>query len=170
MAFNKPLQAFQNVAAAATATLRIPPEPLTLVGIAFELAGTTFAFPTHINFVRVKIGPKTAIDLTGAQLAAINAYKGEAISATSRFYLDFTEQDQSIFPQKEVGGYDLMSLIPFGEVTVEVGIGAATAPQLTAFGVFTPRQGNPMVMKLLPFSFPATVAGTSSPSGTPNSS
>jgi hypothetical protein len=158
MAFNKPLQAFQNVAANATATLRIPPEPLTLVGIAFELAGTTFT-TANISSVRVKIGPKTAIDLTGAQLLAVNAYKGEAISSTARFYLDLTEQDQAIFPQKEVGGYDLMSLLPFGEVTVEVAIGAATAPQLTAFGVFTPRQNNPMILKMLPFSFPATVAG-----------
>lgn len=157
--FNKPLQPFLNVAANSVAIARVPPERLTLIGIMFECAGTTFN-STHISFVRVKVGPKTFIDVTGAQLLAINAYKGEAITGTNtRFILDFTEQDQPIFPYKEVGGYDLMTLLPWGEVTIEVGIGAATAPQLTAIGMFTPTQGNPMVAKWLPFNFPATVAG-----------
>lgn len=156
--FNKPLLAFQNVAANATAIARIPPEPLTLNGIVLELGGTSFT-TANISTLRVKVGPKTFVDLTGAQLIAMNAYKGEAISSTARIMLDFTEQDQGDFPAKEIGGYDLMSLVPYGEVTCEVSIGAAAAPTLAGFGIFTPSQGNPLVKKLLPFSFPATVAG-----------
>jgi hypothetical protein len=155
--FNKPLLAAQNVAANATAIIRVPPEPLTLIGVIFELGGT---FTTaNISNVKVKVGPKTFIDLTGAQMLAINAYKGEAIASNARLMLDLAEQDQGDFPAKEIGGYDLMALIPFGEVTIEVSIGAATAPTLTAIGIFTPSQRNPLVKKLLPFSFPATVAG-----------
>lgn len=155
--FNKPLQALTNVAANSVATLRIPPENLTLTQIVFFLSGTVFS-TALIDRVKVKVGSRVLWDLTGAQLLAINAYKGGTAN-TAMLMLDFTEKKQAIFPVKEVGGLDLMALLPHGEVFVELTIGAATAPAIEAFGYFTPGQGNPIVLKYLPYSYSTSVAG-----------
>jgi hypothetical protein len=155
--FNKPLQALTNVAASSVATLHIPPEALTLTQIVFFLSGTTFD-TSYISRVKVKAGARVLWDLTGAQLLAINAYKGGTAN-TKMLMLDFTEKKQAIFPVKEVGGLDLMALLPTGEIYVEITIGAATAPAIDAIGFFTPSQGNPFVLKYLPYSYSTSVAG-----------
>lgn len=156
--FNKPMQPFQNVAAGAIATLRVMPEQLTLMGVMFALGGTTFD-TSHISFVRLKVGARTVIDVTGAELLRINAYKGEAITSNKILLLDFAEQDQTL-PVREIGGYDLMALLELGEITIEVGIAAgAVAPTLEGFGFYTPSQRNPLIKKYIRYVFPATVAG-----------
>lgn len=156
--FNKPLQALTNVAANSVATLHIPPEQLTLTQVVLFLSGTTFD-TSYITNVKVKVGARVLWDLTGAQLLAINAYKGGTAN-TSMLLLDFTEKHQAIFPVKEIGGLDLMALLPFGEVYIEITIGGATAPQITPFGYFTPSQnGNPFVLKYVKYSYSTAVAG-----------
>lgn len=156
--FNKPLQQVVGVAAGATATLRIPAENFTLVGIKFALSGTTFD-KTKIDRIRIKVGPRVIWDLTYEQIQKINNYKGRADNL-SYLYIDFTEPDQSIFPIKEVGGLDLMTLLPIGEVFVELSINSgAVAPKIEAKGYFEQRQGNPFVLKFVPFNFVQSAAG-----------
>jgi hypothetical protein len=156
--FNKPLLQVVGVAAGATATLRIAAEASTLVGIKLFLSGTTFD-NTKIDRMRLKIGPRVIWDLTGPQILAINAYKNGA--ANSKYlWIDFSERDQAIFPVKELGGIDLMAVLPVGEVYLEIFVNAAAvAPQITAQGYFEQSQGNAAIQKFVPFSFSQQAAG-----------
>lgn len=155
---NKPLQQAIGVAPGSVATIRIPAEALTLVGIKLALSGTTFD-KTKIDRVRVKVGARVIWDLTGAQINAQNNYKGSNDSARV-LMLDFTERTQAIFPVKEVGGLDLMTLAAIGEVYLEIYINAgAVSPILYAFGYFEQQQGNPIVLKHVPFTFTTNAAG-----------
>ncbi len=156
--WNKPLKQVIGVAAGAVATLELAAEQATLIGVKFKLTGTTFN-TSHIERVRVKVGPKVIWDVTGAQLLAYNAYKNGAVN-TKYLFLDFTERDQAPFPAKELGGLDLWALLAVGLVTVDVTIAAgAVAPVMTAQGYFEPSQGNPVVMKLLPYTCTQAFAG-----------
>lgn len=156
--FNKPLQQAVNVAPGQIATLRIPPEEFTLIGIKLALSGTTFT-KSHIDRVRIKVGPRVIWDVTGDQLNKINNYKNQ--EDNSKFlYIDFTERTQAIFPLKEIGGLDLMSMLPIGEVFVEISIAAtAVAPAIRPIGYFEARQGNPFVLKKVPFNFVQSASG-----------
>jgi hypothetical protein len=156
--FNKPLQQAVNVAPGQVATLRIAPEEFTIVGIKLALSGTTFD-KTKIDRVRLKVGPRVIWDLTGDQVNKINNYKNAADNA-KYLRLDFTERTQAIFPVKEIGGLDLMSLIPVGEVFLEISINAsAVAPAIQATGYFEQRQVNPIVLKFVPFNFVQAASG-----------
>lgn len=157
--FNKPLQQVVGVAAGAVATLRIPAEEFTLVGVKLALSGTTFD-KTHISRVRVKVGPRVIQDLTYDQLNKLNKYKNGADNL-KYLLLDFTERDQALFPMKSVGGLDLMSLATtVGEVFIEIYIaGTAVAPVIGAVGYFEQMQDNPWVVKYLPYSFTQAASG-----------
>lgn len=153
--FNKPMQQVVGVAPGAIASLRVPAENFTLVGVKLNL---NFA-KTLIDRVRVKVGPRVIWDLTFAQLNAINNYKNEADNSKV-LYLNFVERDQPIFPIKEVGGLDLMALLPLGEVYFEFYINAAAvSPTIDATGYFEGRQNNPAVLKFVPFSFTTSASG-----------
>ena len=156
--FNKPLQQAVNVAAGQVATLRIAPEEFTLVGLKLALSGTTFD-KTKIDRVRIKVGPRVIWDLTGDQINKINNYKNAADNS-KYLLIDFTERTQAIFPVKEIGGLDLMTLIPVGEVFVEIYINAtAVAPAINAIGYFEMRQRNPILLKMVPFNFVQSASG-----------
>jgi hypothetical protein len=156
--WNKPLKQVIGVAAGAVATLELDAEQATLVNLKFKLSGTTFT-TAHIDRVKVKIGPKTIWDLTGAQLLALNAYKNGA-SNNKYLWLDFVERDQAAFPVKEVGGIDLMAVLPVGKVTVELTINAAAvAPRIDAIGYFEQSQGNTIVLKYMPFTMTQAFSG-----------
>lgn len=156
--FNKPLQQAQGVAAGQVATLRIAPEEFTLIGIKLALSGTTFD-KSKIDRVRIKVGPRVIWDVTGDQLNKINNYKNAADNA-KYLHIDFTERTQAIFPVKEIGGLDLMTLVPIGEVFVEISINAtAVGPIINAIGYYEQRQKNPIVLKMVPFNFVQAASG-----------
>lgn len=156
--FNKPLQQAQGVAPGQIATIRIAPEEFTLVGIKLALSGTTFD-KTKIDRIRVKVGARVIWDLTYAQIQAINNYKNGADNL-KYLLLDFTERTQAIFPVKEIGGLDLMTLVAIGEVFIELYINAgAVAPVIAGVGYYEQRQKNPIVQKYVPFSVAQTVSG-----------
>lgn len=156
--FNKPLQQAQSVNPGQIATIRIAPEEFTLVQIKLALSGTTFD-KTKIDRVRLKVGARVIWDLTYAQIQAINNYKGGADNL-KYLLLDFTERTQAIFPIKEIGGLDLMTLVPIGEVYLEIYINAgAVAPVINGTGYYEQRQRNPVVSKYVPFSVTQTAAG-----------
>ncbi|WP_373987011.1 major capsid protein P2 [Duganella sp. BuS-21] len=156
--FNKPLQQAVGVAAGQIATIRIPAEEFTLVNVKLALSGTTFD-KTKIDRVRVKVGARVIWDLTYAQINAVNNYKNGADNL-KYLLLDFTERNQAIFPVKEIGGLDLMTLIAIGEVYIELYINAsAVAPVINGIGYFEQRQKNPIVQKFVPFSVTQTASG-----------
>lgn len=156
--FNKPLQQAQSVNPGQIATIRIAPEEFTLVGVKLALSGTTFD-KTKINRIRLKVGPRVIWDLTYSQIQAINNYKGGADNL-KYMLLDFTERTQAIFPVKEIGGIDLMTMIQLGEVFLEMYIDAtAVGPVINATGYYEQRQANPIVLKYVPFSVTQTAAG-----------
>lgn len=156
---NKPLPTVNNVFPGVTATLTIEPENLTLTGIKLRLGGTTFD-KTKINWIKVLAGSKVLWDLTMAQIDKINGYKNGA-SDNAYVLLDFIERDQAIFPVKEAGGLDLMSLLSLGKVIVQINIaGTAVAPTIDAEGYFTRAQSNPWVLKYLRTPFSRNSAGS----------
>jgi hypothetical protein len=156
--FNKPALQVVGVAPGAIATLRIPAEEFTLVGVKLKLSGTTFD-KTKIDRVRVKVGPRVIWDLLEPQLNAINNYKNGADNL-QYLLLDFTERDQAIFPVKEVGGLDLMALLPVGEVSLEIYVNAAAvAPVISAQVYMETAQNNPWVLKYMSFNFSQAAAG-----------
>jgi hypothetical protein len=156
---------FNTVAANATAILRIPKWNLTLARLVLVLGGTTFT-KALISEVRLKIGSRTVWTASavgavagGTILDRINSYRGIFADA-NHLTIDFTERDFLNNVTREVGGYDMSKLQD--ELFLEVVIGAATAPTLIAYGLFTPPQGaedDPAqaVQKLLaiPFSYGA---------------
>lgn len=146
MAFNKTLPTVENVVAGLTATVKIPIEPLTLLGVLLRLGGTTFD-KTKIDWIKVKVGTKTIWDLTMAQINKINNYKN-SFDNSAFVLLDFTERDQALFPVKEVGGLDLMPLLATGQVIIEIRIsGTAVAPTIDATGIYSREQGNKWIKK-----------------------
>lgn len=155
---NKPLLQAVGVAPGQVATIRITPEQLTLVGIKLALSGTTFD-KTKIDRIRIKVGPKVIWDVLYSQINAINNYKNQADKA-SYLKIDFTERDQAVFPIKEVGGIDLMAMLPIGEVTIDIYINAsAVGPIINGTGYYEQSQSNPWVLKFLPYSFTQSAAG-----------
>jgi hypothetical protein len=148
---NKSIPQPVNVVAGQTAILTVPNDPLTLIGLQLLLSGTNFD-KTKIDAIKVKVGSRVLWDLTYAQVQAINQYKNDA-DVLSTLYLDFTERDQAIFPVKEVGGLDLPSLRDVGQVTVEIKInGAAVNPKIDVTAHYEASQGNPIVLKYVPFT------------------
>jgi hypothetical protein len=159
MAFNKTLPTVENVAVGVTASVKIPVENLTLLGVLLRLGGTTFD-KTKIEWIKVKVGTKTIWDLTMAQINKMNGYKNSFDNAAF-VLLDFTERDQALFPVKEGGGLDLMALLGVGQVIVEIRIAAtAVAPTIDAEGIFSRNQGNPWVLKMLRTPYSRAAAGS----------
>ncbi|MFZ4760365.1 MAG: major capsid protein P2 [Burkholderiaceae bacterium] len=135
---------FNTVAASSTATLRIPKWALTLCRIVLALGGTTFN-ASLITDIRLKIGSRvvwstqTAGGISGGTaLSRMNAYRG-IFTQAGQLTLDFTDRDFLNNVTREIGGYDMSKLAD--ELFLEVVIGAATAPTLVAYGMFTPPQG-----------------------------
>lgn len=155
---NKPLPQPLNIVAGQTAILTVPSDPLTLIGLKLILSGTTFD-KTKIDTIKVKVGSRPIWDLTYAQIQAINNYKNDADNL-AYLYLDFVERDQAIFPVKEVGGLDLPALLATGVVTVEIKInGTAVAPKIDVQGYYEQSQGNPIVLKYVPFTAAFNTSG-----------
>jgi hypothetical protein len=156
---------FNTVAANSTATLRVPKWALTLCRIVLSLGGTTFT-AALITDIRIKVGSRVVWSLTtaagvaaGTALTRINAYRG-VFTQAGQLTIDFTERDFLNNVTRELGGYDMSKLAD--ELFIEVVIGAAVAPTLIAYGLFTPPQGESddptqAVQKILsvPYSYAA---------------
>lgn len=116
---------FSNVVPSGTATNQITPGR-TLENLRLRLGGTTFT-KAMISAVKVKANGKVIIEGTGAQLDAINAYRGEATNAA---FLDIQFADYSMLSELDrmVGAFD--TSLGISNITTEVTIAGATAPTL----------------------------------------
>lgn len=127
----KPALPMQNVAASQTATGQITPGR-TLEGIIFKCGGT-FDVQTHISLVRIKANGKTIIEGSGAQLSALDEFRGSTHSDTY-LHLDLTESRKGRdYLDQMIGAWD--TSVGVANITVEVSIGAATSPTLSMYTV-----------------------------------
>lgn len=119
-------QAFQNVVATGTATNNIVPGR-TLETMRLKLGGAALT-KAMLESIRLKANGKTIVDLTGAQLDAINKYRGMPADAA---FLDIDFADDSMLSQfdRMVTAFD--TSMGIANLTTEVKIVGATAPILT---------------------------------------
>lgn len=154
---------FSNVAASNTATNNVTPGR-TMECLRLKLGGTTFT-KSHLSLIRVKANGKTIVEGTGDQIDKINTYRGKTADAA---FLDLDFSDYSMLDEfdRQVGAFD--TSLGISNITTEVTIGAATAPQLTPILIESAsqkdRQGNaapfaPLLTKLLRYPFNIATGG-----------
>lgn len=155
---------FGPVAANSTATMKVSPGR-TIEEIALVLGGTTFN-KSHITGLRMRANAHPIVDVSGDQLNAINAYRGTTQTATHLPipFADYQMQDEL---SEQVGAFD--TSIGIEDVTIELDIGAATAPTLRSLltesaqqrdnstGQYKPWAG--MMSKILRYPFNVSAGG-----------
>lgn len=154
---------FSNVVASGTATNNVTPGR-TLENLNLKLGGTFTK--AMITSAKVKANGKVIVEGTGAQLEAINAYRGENTDAS---YLNIAFADYSLNNEfdRMVGAFD--TSLGISNITTEVTISGATSPTLQAIltesAAQKTRQGEaaafaPLVSKILAYPFSIGVGGT----------
>lgn len=154
---------FSNVVPNGTATNQITPGR-TLENLRLKLGGTFTK--AMISAVKVKANGKVIVEGTGAQLDAINAYRGEATAAA---FLDIQFADYSLLSELDrmVGAFD--TSLGISNITTEITIAGATAPVLTPILVESAqqkdRQGSAapfagLISKVLAYPFSQASGGT----------
>ena len=116
---------FSNVVPTGIATNIVTPGR-TLEVMTLKLGGTSLTKAMLAN-IRMKANGKVIVEATGAQLDAVNKYRGETANAG---YLDLNFADMSMLSELDrmVGAFDTSQGI--ANITTEVEIDGATAPTL----------------------------------------
>lgn len=134
------LNQFPSVAANATSSLSTSQvQGYSLHGLILERGGTTFPH-TDINSIRVRLNGKDLVPagLTGAQLHAMTDYEG-MVNVVNYDFIFFGDPAARTVRGQHLGDVDC-SVYDY-PLTLEVGIGAATAPTLNAYAlVGVPKQ------------------------------
>ncbi len=127
------LNAFPSVAANATSSMTTDQvRGYSVHGIVLERGGTTFPH-TDIDSVRVRLNGKDIVNLlTGAQLHAMTDYEGQP-NVTNYDFLFFGDPSARTIRGQHLGDIDC-SIYDY-PMTIEVDIGAATAPTLNAYAL-----------------------------------
>ncbi len=117
----------------------------------------------EVSLIRVKANSKAIYELSGAQMDALNAYRGWTVNA-AYFDLLFTEHNGMTEADRAAGALDTSDLL---SVTLEATIGAGpVAPTLTTIlkeSAPQPRQSpgvKHLVSKVLRYPFAAAAGGT----------
>lgn len=154
---------FSNVVANGQATNNIT-AGRTLENLRLKLGGTTFT-KAMISLLKIKANGKTILEGTGTQIDKVNAYRGEATNAA---FLDLQFADYTMLGEVDrmVGAFD--TSLGIGNITTEVTIAGATAPQLSPILVESANQKNPdgtikgvapFISKLLSYPFNVATGG-----------
>ena len=133
------LEPFRNVSAAGIAymtTTRVFPN--TLESIIVQLGGAPAPTKAQLSRLVVKLGSSTKPiwDLTGTQLATLNAYEGRTQTATVLVF-PFSNQRARSIESQMLGALDF-GAVGIREMTVEITIAGGTAPTLTAWAEVAP--------------------------------
>lgn len=128
MAFKK-LNPFQNVGANQTAVLPVISQGMTFARIILELGGTALT-KSMLSGIRLWLGGKKIWDVTGSHLDDINEYF-KLTSNANYLTLWFANPRAKNLADYMVGAID--TSIPYDNFSMEVDIGAATAPTLKAY-------------------------------------
>lgn len=137
----------------------------TIEEITLALGGT-FTKATHVLMVRARANGKNVVEASGAQLDAINAYRGrtQAAGYLPIPFADYCMEDE--FSQ-EVGAFDT-SPGNVENMTVEMDIGAATGPTLRSIVTESAAQRSPsgnavpyagLISKILRYPFNVSTGG-----------
>lgn len=154
---------FSNVVPSGTATNQVTPGR-TLENLRLKLGGTALT-KAMVTLMKLKANGKVIMEATGAQLDAVNAYRGEATNAA---FLDIQFADYSMISELDrmVGAFD--TSLGISNITSEITIAGATAPVLTPIliesaqqkdksGAATPFAG--LIAKLLSYPFSQSTGG-----------
>lgn len=154
---------FSNVVPSGTATNQVTPGR-TLENLRLKLGGTALT-KAMVTLMKLKANGKVIMEATGAQLDAVNAYRGEATNAA---FLDIQFADYSMISELDrmVGAFD--TSLGISNITSEITIAGATAPVLTPIliesaqqkdksGTVTPFAG--LIAKLLSYPFSQSTGG-----------
>lgn len=155
---------FFGVAANVTTSMAVTPGR-TLEEITLQLGGTTFVKGTHVSAVRVRANGKLIVEASGAQLDALVAYRGGTVGSNT-LPIPFADYRMEGEFAQEIGAFDTSRGVD--NLSVEVDIGAATAPTLRAVltesavqrdatGQPTPYAG--LVSKILRYPFNVSAGG-----------
>ena len=137
MSVIRDLPSFQNVGAGLTAVLPNIPMGDTYEQIVFELGGTSFT-KAHIEEIRVYLGGKAIVQMTGTQLDTINQYMGLAENA-AYLTLNFSEPSARTIVGETLGGLD--TSLGYAGFHIELDIASgASAPTLKGFAKVSPPQ------------------------------
>lgn len=154
---------FSNVVASGTATNNVTPGR-TLENFMLKLGGTSLT-KAMLSSVKVKANGKVICEGSGAQLDAVNAYKGVASDAA---YLEIPFADASMLSEfdRSVSAFD--TSLGIANITTEVTIAGATAPTLTPILIESAAQKDnkgmaapyaPLLRKLLSYPFSIATGG-----------
>lgn len=154
---------FSNVVANGQATNNITPGR-TLENFRLKLGGTALT-KAMIALFKLKANGKTVIEGTGTQIDKVNAYRGEATNAA---FLDIQFADYTMLGELDrmVGAFD--TSLGIGNITTELTIAGATAPQVTPILIESANQRNPdgstqgvapYMSKLLSYPFNVATGG-----------
>ena len=161
------LPPFNPVANGTRSSVQVPRYDMTLGRVVLKFVGTNSITKATISEIVVKVGARVIFGpITGAELDAINRYKGVFDQADS-LTIDFTERDGLSVVAKEIGGIDIPALggdDVFIEVSNNAGAGTPALYALAAFTSlqFDPRQPAPdgqLIKKVLAYQVP-TSGGT----------
>ncbi len=155
---------FSNVVASGTATNNITPGR-TLDKLTLKLGGTSLT-KAMLSNIKIKANGKVIVEGTGTQLEAINAYSGKAANAA---YLDIMFYNERLLSEfdRAVSAFD--TSVGVANITSEVTIAGATAPQLTPILTESAAQKDragaaapfaPLLRKLLTYPFSIASGGT----------
>lgn len=117
---------YSNVVATGVATNNVTPGR-TMETLSLKLGGTALT-KAMIDLLRVKANGKVIMEGSGAQLDALNKYRGQTTDAA---FLDIHFADFSMISEfdRMVSAFD--TSIGIANITTEVSIVGATAPELT---------------------------------------
>lgn len=163
---------FQNVAASQTATLDLKPIIIgkVLDRVVLVLGGTSF-LKTHISDIRIKANGKIIWQDTGDRTDKRNQYRG--LTASAAFLtIDLSEIRAKDMLDQKLGSMDLSKAAGIDSLTMEVDIGAATAPTLAAYAECSWQntqvaQAADLIGKVLTFPTPVTASATKFPLSIP---
>lgn len=128
------LPEFEGVGASSKARMNLTNyQGQTYNGIMLVMGGTAFN-ASHMTAIKVKLAGKPVVDISGADLLAINKYYGYTNAATHLFipFADAFADHTGDIDGFDIGGID--TSVGYASFIVEIDIGAATAPTLKAYG------------------------------------
>jgi hypothetical protein len=154
---------FSNVVPSGTATNQVTPGR-TLENLRLKLGGTSLT-KAMLSLIKLKANGKVILEATGAQLDAVNAYRGESTNAA---FIDIQFADYSMISELDrmVGAFDTSQGI--SNITSEVTIAGATAPVLTPILIESAQQKTKdgasapfaaLISKLLSYPFSQSTGG-----------
>lgn len=152
------LTPFQNVAASVTAVHPNLPLGMTYLGILLQRGGTTFT-NAHLANIRISLDSKRIWDITGPHLLAQNNYhmsnlldwlvshvhvendSGGPTDAPTAYSSQYDLIPFADFNARTVGGEMLGAIdtsVGYRSFSMEIDLGAATAPTLNAWAILGP--------------------------------